>query len=169
MNERILQLAGYGDDLTRATILLAQEFNDAHSVQDLKDLSQFAGRKAKLLAQIPTTFPTEWERELDQFEMLTMYELMRLPQDQRAVLAKEWRDKTLSWGDVRERVGELKQRKPKESKAKEVLSDKQLNVVINTLEDCASEYDASFGLPVSDETWVSGTKVKLIEALREIK
>lgn len=116
---RILELAGYGDDLLRASILLAEEFANFKNKTQLDRLSNFTGRKAGRLAKIPTTFKTEWERGLDNFEMLTCYELLRLPAHDRAVLAKRWRDATLSWGQVRELVDAKlkKQRKPREPKA----------------------------------------------------
>lgn len=121
---KIESLAVYSEDAYRAQILLSEKH--ARDTFFVKEAAKLWGRKPHLLARMAKWFAKELERAQTYWELMSMYEMVRLPKQDCAILAKDWRDKSLSYQQVKGAVDAKKQRKPRERKAKRVDELKQL-------------------------------------------
>ena len=127
---QLLDLAAIGEDEIRARIL----FCDGHRKNKwlMNETSKVLGIKARLWARIPGTFPTEWAKELDKWELLTLTELIKLDTKKQrgdmAVLAHDWREKTMDYKAVKLCV-EAKLTKPKRAPKESLAAKLQAFIV----------------------------------------
>lgn len=165
---QLLELSALGEDEIRARVLWCETYHaDAWL---MKETSKVLGIKARLWAQIPATFPTEWAKELDRWELLSLTQLILIPKKQRAemaVLAHDWREYTWDYKRVKAEVDKLLE-KPKRAKKPKpsCLTDQQCDKIILALNEASAEVDKyDFGLPTHDKDWMAYARKEIRKCL----
>lgn len=110
------EIAGYTEQSIKAQALWCYQHRKDKAAMQTAQV--FFANNPKHMARAVAMFPEMFEADeaRDLYQYLSAFKIASLPLHARALLAAQWQDTTMSFGEVREAVEQYKKRTPKGEK-----------------------------------------------------